>query len=237
MTNVIVVEDDADLRDGLIECLRLSGLSASGVGSALEFYQELAASSFDIAVLDINLPDRDGYSIASFLAEKTGLGIIIMTGRGQAEDRIRGFSNGADLYFVKPVDPKELVLAITNLARRLGERAPAADPAMAITTGATMPWALDRAQWRLVTPAGKAVQLTAKEMQLVERLAMQGGIPVPRGELVRLLGHDMLSPESRGLDATIRRLRRKTLAATGQQLPVQTVQAVGLVFSAPIRFA
>ncbi|MFK5143394.1 helix-turn-helix domain-containing protein, partial [Klebsiella pneumoniae] len=83
----------------------------------------------------------------------------------------------------------------------------------------------------------KTVQLTTKEMQLIERLAIQGGIAVPRTELVRLLGHDMLSPESRGLDATIRRLRRKTLAATGQQLPVQTVQAVGLVFSAPIRFA
>ncbi|MBN9525675.1 MAG: response regulator transcription factor [Alphaproteobacteria bacterium] len=237
MTNVIVVEDDADLRDGLIECLRLSGLAASGVGSALEFYQELAASAFDIAVLDVNLPDRDGYSIAGFLAEKTSLGIIFMTGRGQAEDRIRGFTNGADLYFVKPVDPKELVLAITNLARRLGERTGTAEPAITIATGEKTPWVLDRVQWRLIAPSAQTVQLTAKEMQLVERLAAQGGIPVPRNELIRLLGHDVLGPESRGLDATIRRLRRKTLAATGRQLPVQTVQAVGLVFSAPIRFA
>lgn len=74
-------------------------------------------------------------------------------------------------------------------------------------------------------------------MKLIERLATQGGEPVSRAELARLLGHDALSPESRGLDAVIRRLRRKTLELTGEQLPVQTVQAVGLVFSAPVRLA
>ncbi len=237
MANVIVVEDDADLRDGLIECLRLSGLQAHGVGSALEFYQQLAASSFDVVVLDINLPDKDGYSIASFLSEKTSLGIIMMTGRGQAEDRIRGFTSGADLYFVKPVDPNELALAVTNLARRLrGERSPPAEPAPAATE-APAAWTLDRVHWRLISPRGRAAQLSAKEMQLIERLAAQGGTPVARAELARLLGHDALSPESRGLDAAIRRLRRKTQEMTGEPLPVQTVQAVGLVFSAPIRIA
>lgn len=239
MANVIVVEDDADLRDGLIECLRLSGLQAHGVGSALEFYQELAASTFDVVVLDINLPDKDGYSIASFLSEKTSLGIIMMTGRGQAEDRIRGFTSGADLYFVKPVDPNELALAVGNLARRLrGERSPPPEPQPAAATDAPpLSWTLDRVHWRLISPQAKAVQLSANEMQLIERLAARGGVPVPRAELVRLLGHDALSPESRGLDAAIRRLRRKTLAMAGEQLPVQTVQAVGLVFSAPIRVA
>ncbi len=238
LANVIVVEDDADLRDGLLECLRLSGLQAHGVGSALEFYQQLAAGSFDVAVLDINLPDKDGYSIATFLSEKTALGIIIMTGRGQAEDRIRGFTSGADLYFVKPVDPNELALAVNNLARRLrGERSPPPEPPLPMRGGTTAPWMLDRIHWRLIAPTARVVQLSAKEMQLIERLAAQGGVPVPRAELVRLLGHDALSPESRGLDAAIRRLRRKTLAATGEQLPVQTVQAVGLVFSAPIRIA
>lgn len=245
MAHVIVVEDDADLRDGLIECLRLYGLQADGVGSALEFYQRLSTATFDVVVLDINLPDRDGYSIATFLSERTAMGIIMMTGRGQTEDRIRGFASGADLYFVKPVEPNELALAATNLARRLrNERNPAeAAPVMPLPVPAAPPaapatsWVLDRIHWRLISPQARIVQLSTNEMQLVERLADQRGVPVPRLDLIKLLGHDTLSPESRSLDAAIRRLRRKTLAATGQELPVQTVQAVGLVFSAPIRIA
>lgn len=239
MANVIVVEDDADLRDGLIECLRLYGLRAEGVGSALEFYQQLSAATFDVVILDINLPDRDGYSIATFLSRKTPMGIIMMTGRGQAEDRIRGFSSGADLYFVKPVIPNELALAATNLARRLrNERGAAGQPGpTAAPEPSQHPWTLDRIHWRLTSPGGRTVQLSTNEMQLIERLAVHHGVPVPRSELIRLLGHETLSPESRGLDAAIRRLRRKTLAATAEELPVQTVQAVGLVFSAPIRIA
>ncbi len=116
---VIVVDDDIDLRDGLVECFQLSGLEAIGVGSALTFYQALSTSRPDIAVLDINLPDADGYSIARFLSERTNLGIVFMSARGQKADRIAGFRSGADLYFVKPVSAQEMLLAIVNLGRRL----------------------------------------------------------------------------------------------------------------------
>lgn len=119
MLKVIVVDDDIDLRDGLVECLRFSGLEASGVGSALQFYRALSTCRPDIAVLDINLPDADGYSIARFLSERTDIGIVFMSARGQKADRIAGFRSGADLYFVKPVSAQEMSLAIANLGRRL----------------------------------------------------------------------------------------------------------------------
>jgi len=118
-TRVVIVEDDADLRDGLVEYLGASGMDVVGVGCGLHFYEALATSGFDIAVLDITLPDTDGYAIAAFLSARTGLGIVLMTGRARREDRIRGFGSGADLYFVKPVRPREMRLAIVNLARRL----------------------------------------------------------------------------------------------------------------------
>ncbi len=235
LASVIVVEDDADLRDGLVECLRLAGLHTRGVGSAIEFYQELAMTPFDIAVLDVNLPDKDGYSIGTFLSEKTALGIIFMTGRGQDEDRIRGFSSGADLYFVKPVNTKELVLAVKNLARRLGVDTPIPAEGGTEPDDTSLAWVLDRVRWRLTSPQLKTMQLTAKEVQLIERLAVQGGTPVPRQELLKVLGHDALQPESRGLDAAIGRLRRKAVAFAQEPLPIHTVQSVGFLFVAPIR--
>jgi DNA-binding response OmpR family regulator len=127
LVKVIVVDDDVDLREGLVECLRLAGFEAIGVGSALNFYQALSTTCFDVAVLDVNLPDADGYSIARFLSERTNLGIVFMTGRGRKDDRIAGFRCGADLYFVKPVSAQELSLAIANLARRLRAAPPPAE--------------------------------------------------------------------------------------------------------------
>ncbi len=235
MANIIVVEDDKDLREGMVECLRLAGQQARGVGSAIEFYQEMSTGSFDIAVLDVNLPDKDGYSIASFLSEKTGMGIIFITGRDQEDDRIRGFSSGADLYFVKPVNTREFVLAVSNLARRLGtERPPAREKANAPETPADM-WVLDRVRWRLISPRHKTMQLTAKEVVLAERLAAARGGTVTRRELLELLGHEAQHAESRSLDATIKRMRRKAMEFTEEPLPIQTVQSLGFLFSAPVR--
>jgi len=229
-----VVEDDRDLREGMVECLRLAGHRTRGVGAAIDLYQELATTSFDIAILDVNLPDRDGYSIASFLSQKTAMGIIFMTGRDQEEDRIRGFGSGADLYFVKPVSTKELVLAVSNLARRLNPgQPPVGDQGM--RSNAEETWVLDRVRWRLVSPQLKAMQLTAKEVQLAERLAREPGVTVSRRELVELLGQESTNAESRSLDAAIKRLRRKAMDATSEALPIQTVQSQGFLFSAPVR--
>lgn len=235
MATIIVVEDDKDLREGMVECLRLAGQQARGVGSAIEFYQEISTGPFDIAVLDVNLPDKDGYSIASFLSEKTGMGIIFITGRDQEDDRIRGFSSGADLYFVKPVNTKEFVLAVSNLARRLGAERPAAPDKGEVPEKTPDMWVLDRVRWRLVSPRDKAMQLTAKEVLLAERLAAARGGTVTRRELLELLGHESQHAESRSLDATIKRMRRKSMEFTEEPLPIQTVQSLGFLFSAPVR--
>lgn len=235
LPSIIVVEDEKDLREGMVECLRLAGLQARGVGSAIEFYQELSTGLFDIAVLDVNLPDKDGYSIASFLSAKTDLGIIFISGRDQEDDRIRGFASGADLYFVKPVSTKEFVLAVSNLARRLkGERQVTAEQAAEPEKPADT-WVLDRVRWRLISPGSKAMTLTAKEVLLTERLAQDAGTAVSRRELARLLGHEAQHAESRSLDATIKRMRRKAMEATEEPLPIQTVQSLGFLFSAPVR--
>lgn len=115
---VIIVEDDRDLRESLVEYLSLDGHDVTGVGSALEFYQALASSTFMIAVMDIGLPDQCGYVMAEFVRRNTPMGIIILTARSSIEDRVNGYRAGGDLYLVKPVDCRELSAAITSLAER-----------------------------------------------------------------------------------------------------------------------
>ncbi len=90
-------------------------------------------SNFDVAVVDVNLPDQSGFTLTDYLRRNTDLGIIIVTARDGMEDRVRGYSAGADLYLVKPVDMPELAVAIVNLAHRRRERtAPVVAPPLAL---------------------------------------------------------------------------------------------------------
>ncbi|HJV34507.1 response regulator transcription factor, partial [Geomonas sp.] len=185
---VILVEDDLDLRESLVECLILAGHEALGVGSALEFYRELARSSFSIAVVDVGLPDDCGFELAKYLRKNTGMGIIMLTARDSVEDRVHGYDSGADLYMVKPVDSRELSSAISSLALRLGGIAapPEEEPAPEEVPNV---WQLIKQQWYLLTPMGAAILLTAKEMEFMQCLAEQPGTAVPRETMLAALGY------------------------------------------------
>lgn len=227
MVNAILVEDDLDLRASLVDALSSAGHDVVGVGSAVELYQRLAASQFDAAILDVNLPHYDGLSIASYLSEKTDMAIVMITGRGASEDRVKGYLSGCDLYLVKPVDCEELSAALDSLVRKRRGRA--------ANTPAEGGWQLDRSAFRLSAPAGARVLLTRREAQLLETLTKTPGAIVARGEILGLLGYDGEDTESRALDAAISRLRAKVQAECGSPLPLQTVQGVGFVFSGAIR--
>ena len=108
--NVILVEDDIDLRDSLVEMLELSGFYTEGVGSAQEFYQALNTVRYDVAVIDLGLPDQSGLKVVEFLRDKTNMGIIILTARTSLNDRILGYDCGADHFFSKPVDTSNSLL-------------------------------------------------------------------------------------------------------------------------------
>jgi two-component system, OmpR family, response regulator len=119
---VIIIEDDRILRESIIRFLSVTGMNASGVGSVFEFYQSVVTRNFDVAVVDVNLPDQSGFTLADYLRRNSDLGIIIITARDSMEDRVRGYGAGADLYLVKPVNMPELVAAIASLSLRRRER-------------------------------------------------------------------------------------------------------------------
>ncbi|WP_044561876.1 response regulator transcription factor [Azospirillum sp. B4] len=232
---VVLVEDDVDLRELLAQCLSSQGLAVTTAGSGLELYRQIAKEPADIVILDIGLPDQDGYAIASFLRANTNMGLIILTARSRVDDRLKGFTSGADLYFVKPVDCRELAVATINLARRLSAAPDGGEGQTLPTTPSSDPWVLDSARWSVHSPRGLPVRLTAKEFDLVVALTQDPGRAVDRTALLEMLDYANTVQGSRGLDALVSRLRRKIEAAVGEAFPIQTVHAKGYLFSAPIK--
>lgn len=232
----LMVEDQSDLRAAIEASLSMFGIKVHGVGSASEFRDALPIGQFDLAIVDLGLPDGNGLALVRNLTETPdGPGVIILTAAGETEDRIKGFASGADLYFTKPVDCRELAVAAIRLAQRL-RRAPSFDPPPASSPPATASWRLQPARWMLESPTGTAVNLTTKEMAFMQALAAANAT-VARSQLLSLLGYLDDDGGNRSLDALVRRLRIKADEALDGGLPIRTVHGVGYIFSAPLTTA
>lgn len=224
---VIFVEDDDRLRKNIVELLRLEGFDVAGTATALEFFQELSLHRYDVAIVDLGLPDKSGYEIVKSLRESTKLGIIILTARDGMNDKLKGYECGADSYFVKPVDCRELAAAIRSLMSRL-ER----DVTDAPKEEAETKWDLDKQTRTLVSPANVQIKLTAKEWAFIEALKAKEGEPVSRETLLTTLGYNADGPYgSRALDVMVVRLRKKIKEETGLESPILTVYSFGYSFA------
>ncbi|MGV0908149.1 response regulator transcription factor [Martelella sp. FOR1707] len=230
IVRILLVEDDEDLRQSLAEYLKLSGYDVTEASSGLECYRALRNATFEVAIIDVNLPDCSGFELVSDLAgEAEGRGIILLTARTGRDDRVRGYQQGADLYLTKPVDGLELVLAIRNLVRRLPEPRKAGDDAdVAQSTNQT--WRLDRLNYVLTAPDDIGIDLTGREMQLMAILVEARGDPVSRSKLASELGYDD-KPETRGIDAIVHRLKQKA-ASSNVDLPIKSIRSIGISFAA-----
>jgi DNA-binding response OmpR family regulator len=229
---VIFLEDDHSLRQGLTDFLRLNSITVTEVASAAVFETAMQQDVFDVALLDINLPDGDGFAIAASLRIRTQLGIILLTARTARDDRLQGYGRGADLFFTKPVDGEELVLAIANLTRRV-RGAKAEIPVSVALPGPALPWRFDQAAQCLLAPNGGLIRLSGREARMIERLARLNGEVVSRQELAEAIGYGQLKSENRSVDAVLRRLRNKVRQAD-MELPVHAVHAMGFRFSVPL---
>lgn len=234
LARVAVVEDDADLRDSMLEYLQLQGYSAWGVGNAEEFYRRLAVDGVDVVVLDIGLPGENGISVARHLRDLSSLMVIIVSARDALDDRLAGLKAGADCYLVKPINLAELVANIEAVGRR------SARPA---TLSATVQiqeekqkadlWRLAKQGWRLTGPDGKVLGLTAREFLLLKCLLEANGETVSRKAIVdKIIGARIYNSDER-LDVMLARLRKKCMATLGHPLPVKTAHQVGYAFTAP----
>ncbi len=225
---ILVVEDAIDLREEFVDYLRFCGFEAEGVGSVAGLVRRLETEPWHVVILDLGLPDGDGIAAARRIREQRGLGlgIIIVTARGQAEDRIAGARAGADAYLIKPVDLRELIAVIGHLLQRLEAAQPPSPP---------MCWTLEAEHQTLLSPEGVEVQLTGAEYLLLSKLIANPGNAVTRTELCAELAPGGDPEDTRRLDSLISRLRAKVLKQTGSALPIRAFRNLGYLFSGTVR--
>ncbi len=225
--NILLVEDDQDLNETISRFLRFAGYTLTSAFNAKEFYHCLALDSFDIAVIDIGLPDESGLVLAESLRKTTDTGIVILTAHAEIDERVQGYAVGADLYLIKPVVMVELAAAINSIAKRRLERQ--STPATPIST-----WVLARSSRHLISPEGTVISLSAKEFELFFLLANAQGQPVKRKDLTAALHYPNDLYGGRALDNLVRRIRVKIRSQAGVDDLIHTFHSQGFYISAEV---
>lgn len=226
MIRVVVVEDEADLRDSVVKFLCRMGMNARGAADGRALTAELAREPADVVVLDVNLPGETGFALAARLRALQRIGVIMMTARTEVTDQIVGLSAGADSYLTKPVDLRVLEAAIRSLAGRLGGGHVA--QTVAKPPG---PWRLDAGAWSLISPEGRQVALSSNELRVLKVMSGGGDELVRREALFAALGKAGDIADGFSLNALLNRLRRKVEAGCGAPLPLKPIRAEGYVFA------
>lgn len=221
---ILIVDDDAELSTMLVELLAREGWSTHTVLTAGDGERALMALRPDVVLLDAMLPDGNGFDLARrWRASHPGLGLVMLTARGDPLDRVLGLEIGADDYLPKPFEPRELVARIRALLRRAAPGR--TDTAMMRFAGLS----IDLAQ-REVTAGAGVVALTSVEFKLLVALARRPGVAISRHELSQAVQAGGYQPQERTVDVQIARLRRKLNDASAGAEWIDTVRGEGYVF-------
>ncbi|PWR01904.1 DNA-binding response regulator [Meridianimarinicoccus roseus] len=222
-THLLVVDDDERIRGLLQKFLKRHGFWVSAARDAAHARRLLDGLEFDLIVLDVMMPGEDGIALTRSLREDIATPILLLTAKGETSDRIAGLEAGADDYLAKPFEPKELLLRINAILRRMPPADAATGDAAMLTLGEVR-YDLDRGE---LWSGAEVVRLTATEHQLMRIFSSRLGEPLSRTQLVEELGRDGGQAQERAVDVQITRLRRKIEADPKQPRYLQTVRGAG----------
>ena len=231
--HIVILDDEEDVRNTFEQYLRGQDYRVTALDSAAELRRLVEAEEhFDIALLDITMPGEDGLSLARFLRERTDVGIILVTAKGEPVDRIVGLEMGADDYVPKPVDLRELLARVKAVLRRSKGRGRGTvlDEAerRQIAFGQCR---LDLESHKLFDEDGKEVTLTAMEFDLLKAFAERPNRVLSRDQLLELAHNRDWEPFDRSIDIRIARIRRKIERDPGKPQVIKTVRGAGYIFS------
>ncbi|QYC37935.1 Response regulator MprA [Nonomuraea coxensis DSM 45129] len=223
---ILAVDDDPAILRSLRRGLRLEGFEVRTAGSGPAALEIAESEPPDAIVLDVSMPGMSGIEVCARLRQRGAeVPVLMLSALDEVADRVAGLAAGADDYVVKPYDLRELVLRLRALLRRAGRAAAGDGPGgEAVRVG---PLSIDPAT-RRVTVNGRRVELTRREFELLEVLALNAGIVLTRQVLLeRVWGYDFEVTDN-AVDTFIGYLRRK-LEADGEPRMVHTVRGVGFV--------
>jgi two-component system OmpR family response regulator len=224
-----VVDDDQAVREAVCDSLAGEGFETVPCASASELFGAAASyDEFDLIILDLQLPDGDGFGVAARIRTSSSVPIIMLTGRSGELDRIMGLEIGADDYVVKPFSVRELLARVKALRRRTTNDFSVARP---IRCGYRfLGFDMDVERRRLFAPSGAPVTLTVAEFDLLHALVQRAGRVLSRELLLEITHRTDDSVFDRTIDVLILRLRRKIEPNPTSPRFIKTVRGHGYVF-------
>ena len=225
LLNIVVVEDHQLLRESVVEMLTTAGHLVVGVESAEALGDQVALARIDVAVLDIQLPGESGLQLMQRLRRsQPGLGIIAMTALSAIQDRVAGYESGADIYLIKPVDPRELLAAVARCGQRSQQ----------VSQGAQVPMTLEPLRRCLTGPAGEQ-RLSADEAVVLAALVHAPEQQLENWQLLELLQIETTGNDKARVEVRLSRLRKKLLLAGAAPECLQPVRGTGYQLCIPLQ--
>jgi DNA-binding response OmpR family regulator len=223
--HILVVEDNDSLREATVDFLISHGHQAMGVVCAEEVDDTPTRDLPDLYLVDVNLPGEDGFSLVERIRQSQPLaGIVLMTARGQLNDRLEGYASGADNYLIKPVEQSELLVCVNNLARRLKASAPAKSSGLVLNSQTLT----------LSGPAGQ-VTLTHGEGLLLASFCRAAGQKLERWQAMQLVDTKDKGLVPANLEMRISALRKKLSNCGAPDDAIRTLRGFGYALGSPIQ--
>ncbi len=229
---LLLVDDEAALREPLGEYLSRQGFAVTQASSAAEARSRLREEKPDLVLLDIMMPGEDGLSFCRHLVEAQDVPVIFLTARGEATDRIVGLEIGADDYVVKPFEPRELVARIRSVLRRSARgAAPVTENEAFVFEG----WTLDPLKRRLTDVEGAVVAISSVEFRLLMAFLEHPRQVLDRDRLLDMVQGREAHLFDRAVDNQVSRLRRKIEVDSRNPQLIQTVCGGGYMLAADVK--
>ena len=233
--HIAVLDDEVDITTLLAHYLQGHGYRVTQLHDGRALKALMQADPPALVLLDLGLPGEDGFSIARQLREHWHCGLVIVTGRGDAVDKVVGLEVGADDYVTKPFDLRELLARIKAVLRRTAASdAPSAGAAIANGKLRFAGWELDTAARRLTSPARQDVALTSGEFDLLRVLARHAGRVLSRDFLLEHTRGREAAPFDRTIDVQIGRLRKKLEVDGDNPQIIKSVRGAGYILVPPV---
>ncbi|RRH81458.1 DNA-binding response regulator [Variovorax beijingensis] len=241
--HIAVLDDEIDITQLLANYLQSHGFRVTQLHNGPSLMTLMDSDPADLVLLDLGLPGEDGFSIARRMRENWRCGLVIVTGRGDAVDKVVGLEVGADDYVTKPFDLRELVARVKAVLRRLAPNEASAAPAAAAPASAApgasdrlrfAGWQLDLAARSLTNPQGQNVPLTGGEFDLLCAFARHPGRVLSRDFLLEQTRGREAAPFDRTIDVQVGRLRKKIEADPDDPQIVKSVRGAGYILVPPV---
>ncbi|MDD3676631.1 response regulator transcription factor [Thauera propionica] len=227
---IFVLEDEPDIARLICSNLAEYGFRCEHLRTGRDLLVRARATTPDLCIVDLGLPDMDGMQVVRQLQEGTPCAVLILTGRNDVTDRVLGLELGADDYIVKPFEPRELVARVRSILRRY-QRSATAEVTTERNIASFSGWIFDGNRHTLTAPDGREIGLSAAEAGLLATLLRRPNKILSREQL---LGERDVDPFDRSIDVRISRLRRKLDDDPQNPKLIKTVYGAGYLFAAQV---